>query len=50
MAKMKKYTYLENWDTRYGLQERVVVRDHKGRFVDSISITTLRNSPKISTR
>ena len=31
MAKnVKKYTYLEKWDTRFGQQERVVIRDENG--------------------
>jgi hypothetical protein len=48
MAKVKKYTYLETWETRYGTQERVVVRDENGKFVDSVNLTTLRKSPAIS--
>ena len=46
MAKAKKFTYLDTWDTRYGTQERVVIRDEKGHFVDSVCINTLRKSPK----
>ena len=46
--KAKKYTYLETWNTRYGLQERVVIRTEDGKFVDSVSLTTLRKSPAIT--
>jgi hypothetical protein len=46
MAKAKKFTYLETWDTRYGAQERVVIRTADGKFVDSVCINTLRKSPK----
>lgn len=46
MAKAKKFTYLETWDTRYGTQERVVIRTADGKFVDSVCINTLRKSPK----
>lgn len=49
MAKnIKKYTYLEQWDTRYGQQERVVIRDANGKFVDSVNLTSLRKAPAIS--
>jgi hypothetical protein len=50
MAKAKKFTYLETWNTRYGTQERVVVRTQDGKFVDSVCLNTLRKSPAISTR
>ena len=50
MAKAKKFTYLETWDTRYGLQERVVIRKEDGTFVDSVCLNTLRKSPKVSGR
>lgn len=40
-SKAKKFTYLEKWDTRYGQQERVVIRQ-QGRFVDSTNLTGLR--------
>jgi len=46
MAKASKFTYLETWDTRYGVQERVVIRKADGTFVDSVCINTLRKSPK----
>jgi|TARA_R110000803_G_scaffold54533_1_gene111239 hypothetical protein len=39
---IKKFSYLEKWNTRNGQQERVVIRE-QGRFVDSINITGLRN-------
>ena len=47
MAK-RKYTYLENWNTRFGQQERVVIRDENGKFVDSVNLTALRKSPAIA--
>ena len=51
MAKnIKKYTYLEQWDTRFGQQERVVIRDSNGKFVDSVNLTSLRKAPKVTTR
>jgi hypothetical protein len=49
-AKIKTYSYLEQWNTRYGIQERVVIRDENGKFVDSVNLTSLRKAPKISTR
>jgi len=42
--KMKMYSYLEKWDTRYGQSERVVVRDANGKFVDNISLTALKSA------
>lgn len=50
MAKVRKFTYLENWNTRYGTQERVVIRDENGHFVDSVNLSGLRKAPKISAR
>jgi hypothetical protein len=50
MAKVRKFTYLENWNTRYGQQERVVIRDENGKFVDSVNLTGLRKAPKIAAR
>ena len=47
-SKIKKYTYLEQWDTRFGKQERVVIRDANGKFVDSVNLTSLRKAPAIS--
>lgn len=46
-SKMKKYTYLEQWDTRYGVQDRVVIRDANGKFVDSVNLTSLRKAPVV---
>lgn len=48
-TKAKTYPYLEQWDTRYGLSDRVVLRKN-GRFVDNISLTALRKAPKINSR
>jgi len=50
MAKIRKYTYLEQWNTRFGIQERVVIRDQNGKFVDSVNLTGLRKAPKIAAR
>lgn len=50
MAKATKYTYLEKWDTRYGTQERVVIRDEQGKFVDSVNLTGLRKAPAVTSR
>jgi hypothetical protein len=51
MAKnIKTYSYLETWNTRFGTQERVVIRDANGKFVDSVNLTGLRKAPKITTR
>ena len=47
---IKKFTYLEKWDTRYGQQERVVIRDANGKFVDSVNLTGLRKAPAIASR
>ena len=49
-SKIKKYSYLEQWNTRYGVQERVVIRDENGKFVDSVNLTGLRKAPKVSPR
>jgi hypothetical protein len=50
MAKdIKKFTYLENWNTRYGQQERVVIREG-GRFVDSVNLTSLKKAPQVASR
>lgn len=43
---MKKYPYLEKWDTRFGMSERVVIRDENGRFVDNTSLTALKKAPR----
>lgn len=48
MAKRKnKYTvqYLEQWDTRFGASERIVVRDENGKFINNFSITALKKAP-----
>jgi hypothetical protein len=49
-SKIKKYSYLEQWNTRFGVQERVVIRDENGKFVDSVNLTGLRKAPRVSTR
>ena len=49
MAKAIKFAYLEQWDTRYGMQERVVIRE-SGKFVDSINLTSLRKAPQVVSR
>lgn len=45
----KTYSYLEQWDTRYGLSDRVVIRKN-GKFVDNISLSALRKGQKVSSR
>lgn len=52
MAKKKNvpvYNYLEQWDTRYGLSERIVVRQ-AGKFVSNISLSALRNGETVKSR
>lgn len=49
-TKVRKYSYLEQWNTRYGVQERVVIRDENGKFVDSVNLTGLRKAPKVESR
>ena len=43
----KVYNYLEQWDTRYGMSDRIVVRQG-GRFVNTISLTALRKGEKVT--
>lgn len=51
MAKnIKMYSYLETWNTRFGTQERVVIRTADGKFVDSVNLTSLRKAPKVESR
>ena len=45
----KTYNYLEQWDTRYGMSDRIVVRQG-GRFVNTISLTALRKGEKVTSR
>ena len=51
MAKAKKdaskYLYMERWDTRYGLSDRIVIRN-QGRFVDNITRKQLANATPVS--
>jgi hypothetical protein len=54
MAKNKKkedpmYNYLEQWDTRYGLSDRIVIRKN-GKFVNNISLTALRKGTPVTSR
>jgi hypothetical protein len=44
--KTAKFSYLETWYTRFGESDRVVIRDANGKFVDNVSLSTLRKSPK----
>lgn len=39
--------YLEVWNTRYGTSERVVYRKN-GKFIDSISLDTLRKAKSVA--
>ena len=45
----KTYPYLEQWDTRYGLSERVVLRKG-GRFIDNVSLTALKRGQRVASR
>jgi hypothetical protein len=40
------YVYLENWGTRFGDSERVVLRQ-QGRIVDNFSLTALRKGETV---
>lgn len=39
--------YLETWNTRYGVSERIVYR-RNGKFIDSISLSALRHGTKVN--
>jgi hypothetical protein len=39
--------YLETWNTRYGTSERIVYRKN-GKFIDSISLASLRKGTKVA--
>ena len=41
------YNYLEQWDTRFGLSDRIVIRK-QGRFVDNITRKQLANATPVS--
>ena len=43
------YNYLEQWDTRFGLSDRIVVRKN-GKFVNNISLTALRKGETVKSR
>jgi hypothetical protein len=45
----KVFNYLETWDTRYGMSQRVVTRQ-SGKFVTNVSLTALRNGEKVTAR
>jgi hypothetical protein len=45
-TKPRTFSYLENWSDG---TERVVIR-RAGKFVDNVSLTALRKSPKVATR
>ncbi len=46
---VRSFAYLEQWDTRNGLSDRVVIRK-AGRFVDNISLSSLRNGTPVTSR
>lgn len=48
-AKAKTYPYLETWDTRYGLSQRVVLRKN-GKFVDNVSLDALKRGQRVGSR
>ena len=41
--------YLEVWNTRYGTSERIVYR-RAGKFVDSVSLASLKRGVRVSSR
>ena len=45
----RTFAYLEQWDTRFGKSDRVVIRE-QGRFVDNVSLTALRKGEKVTSR
>lgn len=47
--KAREYAYLEQWNTRNGLSDRVVIRKN-GKFVDNISLTALRKGQTVKSR
>lgn len=52
MAKKQQartFAYLEQWDTRNGLSDRVVIRQN-GKFVDNISLSALRKGQTVKSR
>jgi hypothetical protein len=46
---LKTIPYLETWNTRYGMSERVVLRKG-GKFVDNTSLTALKQGVRVSSR
>ena len=46
---LKTIPYLETWDTRYGMSQRVVLRKG-GKFVDNTSLTALKQGVRVSSR
>ena len=46
---VKTIPYLETWDTRYGMSERVVLRK-AGKFVDNTSLTALKRGVRVTSR
>lgn len=46
---LKVYNYLETWDTRFGMSQRVVTRQG-GKFVTNVSLTALKNGEKVTSR
>jgi hypothetical protein len=47
--KPKTYPYLETWNTRYGLSQRVVLRKN-GKFVDNVSLDALKRGQRVGSR
>ena len=47
--KSPTYPYLEQWDTRYGLSDRIVLRKN-GKFVDNISLSALRKGQTVKSK
>ena len=47
---LKTFSYIETWDTRYGLSKRVVLRKG-GKFVDNTSLgAPKKRKKKVSSR
>jgi len=47
--KAKTFSYIETWDTRYGLSKRVVLREG-GRFVDNTALSAPKRRKRVTSR
>ena len=48
-AQAKTFSFIETWDTRYGLSKRVVLRKG-GKFVDNTSLGAPKRKKRVSSR